>query len=118
MKKDIHPEYHQKAKVTCSCGNTFEIGSTMKEIHIEVCSQCHPFYTGKQKLIDDAGIVNKFEKRKVKQAEISKIKVGKKLNAPALKLKKQKIHWQEITFLYLKTLSILKGVFIMFKKLS
>ncbi len=90
MKKDIHPEYHQKAKVTCSCGNTFEIGSTIKEIHIEVCSQCHPFYTGKQKLIDDAGIVNKFEKRKVKQAEISKTKVGKKAKRARSQAKKSK----------------------------
>ncbi len=90
MKKDLHPEYHQKAKVTCTCGNTFEIGSTMKEIRVEVCSQCHPFYTGKQKLIDDAGIVNKFEKRKIKQAEISKNKIGKKAKKARAEAKKNK----------------------------
>ena len=90
MKKDLHPEYHKKAKVTCSCGNTFEIGSTMKKINVEVCSQCHPFYTGKQKLIDDAGIVDKFEKRKAKQAKISKTKIGKKAKKARAKAKKTK----------------------------
>ena len=51
MKKDIHPEYHKKAKIACACGNTFEVGSTMEKIETELCSACHPFYTGKQKLV-------------------------------------------------------------------
>lgn len=63
MRKDIHPEYNKKAKVRCSCGNTFEIGATKDEIDVDVCSACHPFYTGKEKIIDTAGRVEKFKKR-------------------------------------------------------
>jgi large subunit ribosomal protein L31 len=59
MKKDIHPEYH-KTVVHCACGNEFETGSTMKEIKVEICSNCHPFFTGKQKLMDTAGRVERF----------------------------------------------------------
>lgn len=62
MKKNIHPEYHT-ATVTCACGETFEVGSTEKAINIEICSVCHPFYTGKQKLVDTAGMVDKFKAR-------------------------------------------------------
>jgi len=64
MKPDIHPAYHD-VKVTCSCGNSFDTRSTYgkDELHIEVCSQCHPFYTGKQKILDSAGQVEKFRKR-------------------------------------------------------
>ena len=62
MKKDIHPEY-QKAVVHCACGHEFETGSTAKEIRVEICSNCHPFFTGKQKLIDSAGRVEKFRKK-------------------------------------------------------
>ena len=61
--KDIHPKYYPKAKVTCVCGNEFTTGSTLPEIHIELCSKCHPFYTGKQKLVDTAGRVDKFKSR-------------------------------------------------------
>lgn len=60
MKKDIHPKYYDDAKVSCSCGAAFSVGGTVKEIHVEVCSQCHPFYTGKQKLVDTAGRVDRF----------------------------------------------------------
>lgn len=63
MKPDIHPTYHQKAKVTCSCGAAFTVGSTLPEIHVEVCSACHPFYTGKGKLVDTAGRVDRFRSR-------------------------------------------------------
>jgi large subunit ribosomal protein L31 len=60
MKAAIHPEYHE-INVTCSCGNTFKTGSTLnKPLHVEVCSACHPFYTGKQKILDTAGRVEKF----------------------------------------------------------
>ncbi len=62
MKKDIHPEY-QKAVVTCACGNTFETKSVVSDINIDICSHCHPFYTGKQKLVDTGGRVDKFNKR-------------------------------------------------------
>lgn len=63
MKKDIHPHY-QRCKVTCvSCGNTFETGSTLKEIRVDTCSNCHPFYTGKQRFVQAAGRVDKFNKK-------------------------------------------------------
>ena len=62
MKEGIHPNYYQ-ATVTCKCGNTFVTGSTKAEIRVEVCSKCHPFYTGKQKLVDTGGRVERFNKR-------------------------------------------------------
>jgi large subunit ribosomal protein L31 len=63
MKNGIHPKY-QEIQVTCSCGNTFTTGSTVgKPLHVEVCSSCHPFYTGKQKVVDTAGRVEKFRQR-------------------------------------------------------
>ena len=62
MKKDIHPEYAETT-VTCACGNSFTTRSTTKEIRVEICSQCHPFFTGKQKFIDSAGRVEKFRKK-------------------------------------------------------
>ena len=64
MKAGIHPEY-KNVKVVCSCGSTFTTRSTIdkEELHIEVCSQCHPFYTGKQKIVDTAGQVDKFRRR-------------------------------------------------------
>jgi len=64
MKADIHPRY-EDIKVVCSCGNEFVTRSTLgkKELHVEVCSSCHPFYTGKQKLLDTAGRVDKFRKK-------------------------------------------------------
>lgn len=65
MKKGIHPEYFD-CTITCSCGNTFKTRSTKKEIKVELCSNCHPFYTGKQKLVDSGGRVERFKKRLVK----------------------------------------------------
>jgi large subunit ribosomal protein L31 len=62
MKKNVHPEY-QECQVICACGNTFTTRSTKKEIRVEICSNCHPFFTGKQKLIDSAGRVEKFKKK-------------------------------------------------------
>jgi large subunit ribosomal protein L31 len=62
VKKDIHPNYEQ-ATVTCACGETFTTGSTKKELKVEICSKCHPFYTGKQRLIDTGGRVEKFNKK-------------------------------------------------------
>ena len=67
MKTDIHPGYHE-IQVTCSCGNTWKTHSTMsKALHVEVCSNCHPFYTGKQKIIDTAGRVEKFRQKYAKK---------------------------------------------------
>jgi large subunit ribosomal protein L31 len=68
MKKEIHPEYH-KAIVHCACGNEFETGSTLKKINVEICSKCHPFFTGKQKLIDTTGRVERFKNRYAKFQE-------------------------------------------------
>jgi len=63
MKEGIHPEYNEIG-VTCSCGNTFKLRSTLSEdLHVEVCSACHPFYTGKQKIVDTAGRVDKFRRK-------------------------------------------------------
>ena len=62
MKEGIHPNYYQ-ATVTCNCGNTFVTGSTKKDIHVEICSKCHPFFTGKQKLVDTGGRVDRFKRR-------------------------------------------------------
>ena len=62
MKQGIHPEY-VTTKVTCSCGNTFTTRSTKPEMHVELCNQCHPFYTGKQKLVDTGGRVERFQRK-------------------------------------------------------
>ena len=62
MKKDIHPKYGE-ATVRCACGETFKAGSTKEELSVEICSKCHPFFTGKQKLVDSDGRVDRFKKR-------------------------------------------------------
>lgn len=64
MKKDIHPKYYPEAKVVCACGNTWTTGSTQPEIRTEMCSACHPFFTGEQRIVDTAGQVERFERRK------------------------------------------------------
>ena len=63
MKAKIHPKYYDNAKVTCLCGNTFTTGSTKAEIRVEICSKCHPFYTGEQRIVDTMGRVERFKKR-------------------------------------------------------
>jgi len=63
MKAKIHPKYYDNTKVTCLCGNTFTTGSTKPEIKVEVCSKCHPFYTGQQRIVDTMGRVERFKKR-------------------------------------------------------
>lgn len=77
MKKDIHPKYYPKAKIRCACGAIFEIGSTKEEMEVEICSQCHPFYTGKEKIIE-TGQVEKFRQRLAKRETKLGLK-GKKL---------------------------------------
>jgi large subunit ribosomal protein L31 len=62
MKSGIHPEYVE-TKITCACGNVLEVGSTKKDIKVEICSKCHPFFTGKQKLVDTAGRIERFRKK-------------------------------------------------------
>lgn len=74
MKKDTHPTYFPAAQVECACGNTFSVGSTKERIHVEICSKCHPFYTGQEKIIDAAGRVEKF---KTKRAAAAKTKASK-----------------------------------------
>lgn len=63
MKSEIHPTWYSEAEVTCVCGNTFKTGSTAPTIRVEICSNCHPFFTGKQKLIDTEGRVDRFRKK-------------------------------------------------------
>lgn len=63
MKEGLHPTYYHDAVVKCACGNTFTTGSTKKELRVDVCSNCHPFYTGKQKIVDTGGRVEKFMKK-------------------------------------------------------
>ncbi len=67
MKKDIHPQYYQNAKVSCACGNSFTVGSTKKEMEVEICSNCHPFYIGGSKIVDTAGRVERFKARLAKK---------------------------------------------------
>jgi len=74
MKADIHPQFYPKATVKCSCGHEFEIGSTKEKLEVEVCSNCHPFYTGTEKIIDTAGRVEKFRARLAKANKSTKTK--------------------------------------------
>jgi len=95
MKANIHPTYYSDAKVTCACGNTFVTGSVVPTIRVEICSVCHPFYTGQQKFVDTLGQVDRFQKKqavaKVKQAEKQQIiasraaKLQTKADKPTLK---------------------------------
>ena len=77
MKQGIHPQYYE-ATVKCACGNTWKTGSTVPEISVEICSKCHPFYTGKEKLLDARGRVEKFNKRMTKSEDALKAKITKK----------------------------------------
>jgi large subunit ribosomal protein L31 len=71
MKKDIHPKYYPEAKVICACGNSWITGATQEEVRTDVCSACHPFYTGEQRIVDTAGQVERFMRRLEKQVEIA-----------------------------------------------
>lgn len=84
MKDGIHPQYHKEGVIKCACGKTFHIGSTKGKLEVEICSNCHPFYTGKNKMIDTAGRVEKFKTRaahkkepKAKKARAKKQKSAK-----------------------------------------
>ena len=74
MKKDIHPTYYTDAKINCSCGASLVVGSTKKEIHVEICSACHPFFTGKKKIIDTTGIIERFHARGAKTKSLQEEK--------------------------------------------
>jgi len=69
MKKDIHPPYYPKATVRCACGAMFHVGSTKEKLEVEICSRCHPFYTGGSKIVDTAGRVERFRRRLAKKVE-------------------------------------------------
>ncbi len=81
MKADIHPKFYDKATATCGCGKVYTIGSTVPNIAVDICANCHPFYTGKEKLIDTAGRVEKFKQRHAKAAaapkKVKKARVAK-----------------------------------------
>ena len=85
MKKDTHPTYFPKAKIVCACGKVYEVGSTRDEIHVELCSNCHPFFTGKQKLVDTARRVERFTERAGKKSTVA---TGKKVKAQKRAVKK------------------------------
>ena len=81
MKAKIHPTYHAKAQVECACGNKFTIGSTLEKIRVEICSGCHPFFTGEEKVMDMGGRVERFKKRT--EAGTTKPKAAKKSKSKA-----------------------------------
>ena len=89
MKSGIHPQYHTDTKVTCACGNTFVTGSTLPEIRTELCSLCHPFYTGKQKFVDTARRVEKFQEKADKISAAAASRKGKKVKKAVSVAKKK-----------------------------
>jgi len=78
MKDGIHPKYYPNAKVTCTCGNTFTVGSTLPEIQVEICSKCHPFFTGEMKFVDTQGRVEKFQAKQAQARQSVKKKKAEK----------------------------------------
>ena len=98
MKKNIHPKFYPNAKVICACGNVIETGSTVSEMKVEICSACHPLYTGKKKSMDTTGRVDRFkkltakaaEKKVTKRAKIEKIRKPKAETKKVVSKKKQK----------------------------
>lgn len=90
MKPDTHPIYYKEAKATCVCGHSFTLGATQEKIEVEICSNCHPFYTGKQTLVDTAGRAERFKARAAKAAteKVTK-KKEKKATRTQTKVKKQ-----------------------------
>ena len=93
MKKETHPTYYPDAKIICVCGHTLVTGSAQKEMHVEICSACHPFYTGKEKLIDTAGRVDRFKKIQELQKKTSQVRKGKavkKAKSAQRKIEKEK----------------------------
>jgi len=95
MKAEIHPKYNTDAKFTCSCGSVFTIGSIIEAVSIEICSKCHPFYTGNEKVLDSAGRVEKFKARQASAAASATAKktavkaVAEKVETPKAKTSKK-----------------------------
>ncbi len=90
MKKDIHPKYYPQAEITCACGNKFKVGATKEKMEVEICSNCHPFFTGEKQLIDTAGRAEKFIKRKSKAKADLKKKSEKRREKKVKKTKENK----------------------------
>jgi large subunit ribosomal protein L31 len=94
MKKDIHPTYYPDAKIICACGNVIKTGSTVKVMKVEICAACHPFYTGKKKIMDTTGRVDRFkklaEKTTARKEAITKAKKAKKADVAEKKPKAKK----------------------------
>jgi len=88
MKQGIHPKYYPKAKISCACGNVMTVGSTEENIQVELCSHCHPFFTGKQKLVDTARRVEKFKERLAKKEGAAAKTKGRKSKTEKRKAKK------------------------------
>ncbi len=95
MKANIHPNWFPEAKVNCACGNSFVTGSTVEQIRVELCSNCHPFFTGQQKFVDTLGQVDRFIKKtevsKVKQQEIAKIMEARKMKVVEKKKERESL---------------------------
>jgi large subunit ribosomal protein L31 len=93
MKPGIHPTYFKEATITCSCGAVLETGSTVETMHTEICSQCHPFYTGKKKFIDTTGRVDRFKKlaEKSEAKQIARLKVSKAKKSETKKEEKKTV---------------------------
>lgn len=89
MKTEIHPTYYPTAIIKCACGQTFTVGSTSEELHVELCSNCHPFYTGQQKLVDTARRVDKFQKRAEARATVAEVRRGRRVKLAARSAKRQ-----------------------------
>lgn len=90
MQKDIHPTYYPNAKFSCACGTKYTIGSTVEETKVELCSACHPFYTGKQKIVDTARRVEKFQARAGKKTAAAKSRTAKHTAKKAKRASKTK----------------------------
>ena len=84
MKKNIHPVYFPKAKISCACGATYEMGATKEHLEVEICAACHPLYTGKTKLIDAAGRVERFRRKSAKAEEQKSKTTKRKTKKPIL----------------------------------
>ena len=97
MKKEIHPKYYKDAAITCACGATHTIGSTLETIRVELCALCHPFYTGEQKIMDTARRVEKFEKRDAKKDESIQKKKEKRVARASQKAEKQRKQIEDST---------------------
>jgi len=92
MKKDIHPQWYPQAKVTCACGTSFVTGSTKPEIHVDICSQCHPFFTGEMKFVDIQGRIEKFQAKQQAAQGYTKKKKGLEDKEEKPKTLKEMLH--------------------------